>query len=213
MIYWAVRGAAAALCRLLFRFEIKGPRRLPETGGYIIAPVHRSYIDTFIAASLTKRRPVRYMGKSSYIPWWFAPLAHRLGAFPVDHDRMNRESVKKASEFLADGTPVVIFPEGTRRTGHEVVDLFEGVTFIAARAKVPVYPVGIAGTERAMPRGSARIRRTKVVAVIGEPLEFEGGGRSAVRDSTERLRVALQEVFDESRSYLEGGASRAPTSS
>ena len=66
--------------------------------------------------------------------------------------RRRRASSKRASS-------VGIFPEGTRHHAPGLDGLEEGAggtAFIALRAGVPVVPVGIDGTERIMPEGSAR---------------------------------------------------------
>ena len=74
----------------------------------------------------------------------------------------------------------MVFPEGTRRSGTVVEDLFEGAAFIAMRAGVPIIPVGIGGSERAMPKGTKVLRPVKVGMVIGTPIApaGPGGGRS-----------------------------------
>ena len=50
--------------RLCTRMTIEGREHLPTTGAFVLAPVHRSYIDTPIAACVTRRR-LRFMGKDS----------------------------------------------------------------------------------------------------------------------------------------------------
>ena len=64
-------------------------------------------------------------------------------------------------------------------------------------------PMGIAGTDYAMPGGSPLIRPVKVVMVVGKPIrppDFEGRvPRRSVDDLTERLRIGLQECFDEAQ--------------
>jgi len=79
---------------------------------------------------------------------------------------------------------------------------------------VPLVPVGIGGSEWAMPKGSRRIRPVKVVMVVGEPIlpppRSEAGrlSRRAVAEMTDRLGTELQELFD--RALREAG--RATTS-
>jgi hypothetical protein len=66
-------------------------------------------------------------------------------------------------------------------------------------------PVGIGGTERAMPVGSKVLHRVPVVMIIGEPIHPPaptGSGRvprRAVRELTAELHQALQKLFDEAR--------------
>ncbi|MFZ9720978.1 MAG: lysophospholipid acyltransferase family protein, partial [Ilumatobacteraceae bacterium] len=62
LAYVIVRDILALLCKVWFRYSISGREHLPAQGPYIIAPVHRSNIDTPLSAFLTRRR-VRFMGK------------------------------------------------------------------------------------------------------------------------------------------------------
>ena len=48
--YVVVRDLLAVLCKVWFRYSVSGREHLPRTGAYIIAPVHRSNIDTPLSA-------------------------------------------------------------------------------------------------------------------------------------------------------------------
>jgi 1-acyl-sn-glycerol-3-phosphate acyltransferase len=97
----------------------------------------------------------------------------------------------------------VLFPEGTRQSGPKVQDLFEGAAFVAARAGVPIIPVGIGGSEWAMPKGKRGIRPVKVAMVVGQPIPAperpESGrvARRAIAETSARLHAELQDLFDD----------------
>jgi 1-acyl-sn-glycerol-3-phosphate acyltransferase len=111
--------------------------------------------------------------------------------------------LRVCEEAVRGGEPVVLFPEGTRQSGPIVQPLFEGAAFVAARAGVPVLPVGIGGSEWAMPKGKKRIRPVKVVMVVGAvipaPERAPGSrvSRRSVAELTDQLAERLQELFDE----------------
>jgi len=200
--YGFCRGLVELVCRALWRVEVLDRHNLPAEGAYVIAPVHRSNIDTFLAGCLTRRR-IRFMGKDSLWKYrWSGALFSSLGAFPVHRGSPDREALRAAEEALKAGEPVVLFPEGTRQSGPKVQPLFEGAAFVAARVGVPIVPVGIGGSEWAMPKGSKLVRPVKVVMVVGEPLappeRGEGGrvSRRAVRQTTEDLAQSLQGLLD-----------------
>ncbi len=208
MFYRFVRALIYGAAKLLFRMEVHGREHVPATGAFVLAPgAHRSNIETFVVSLVTTRR-LRYMGKDSIwkhraADWFFSSL----GGFPINRAGADREALNQTLEIVAGGEPVVMFPEGTRRTGPtiEVEHMRDGAAYVAARAQIPIVPVGIGGSERVMPSGAKYIRPTKMVMVIGEPLSppplKESGrvSRSGVRTMTEDLRVRLQGLFDDAQ--------------
>ena len=201
--YAFARGLVELVCRVYWRVEIRDRSKLPKSGPYVIAPVHRSNVDTMLAGCLTRRR-VRFMGKDSLWKYgWSGALFSSLGGFPVHRGTPDREALRTCEEAVRGGEPVVLFPEGTRQHGPTLHPLFEGAAFVAARAGVPLVPVGIGGSEWAMPKGSRRISPVKVVMVVGDPIlpPVRGAGerlpRRAVAEMTEQLGVELQKLFDQ----------------
>ena len=89
----------------------------------------------------------------------------------------DREALRRCEEAVRAGEPVVLFPEGTRQSGPTVQPLFEGAAFVAARAGVPIVPVGIGGSEWAMPKARSGSRPVKVVMVVGPALAAHRPGR------------------------------------
>ena len=183
------------VCKVWFRFRVVGGENLPADEAYILAPVHRSYLDTPVGGMVTARRQ-RFLGKESL---W-----------------NNRVAGRFLTIVLERGEPMVMFPEGTRQYGPVVeADLMHaGPAFVAARAGVPIIPMGIAGTDYAMPGGSMFIRPVRVVMVVGEPIRppvVDGRiPRRMVDELTERLRVGLQECFDEAQRLAGRPALPAP---
>ena len=78
--------------------------------------------------------------------------------------------MRRCEALLARGEIVVLFPEGRRKDGPVVEDLFDGPAFVACRQRVPIVPVGIGGAERAMPIGSKMVWPRKIVLTVGEPI-------------------------------------------
>ena len=205
LLYGVLWSMVLALCKLLFRLRVEGKENFPP-GPFILSPVHRSFIDTPIAGMATSRR-LRFMGKESL--WENRPLGAFLtvlGGFPVERGTADRTALRAATDVLALGEPLVMFPEGTRRTGDRVRrdDMLDGPAFVAARAGVPIVPVGLGGTVRALPVGSFVPRPRRVVIVVGEPIAppAKVGGRvprRAVSEVTDRLFVELGDLYAEAR--------------
>jgi 1-acyl-sn-glycerol-3-phosphate acyltransferase len=203
--YGAIRGAFALLAKPYFRLEIHGREHVPTHGPFVLAPVHRSNLDFILVSAVTRTR-MRYMGKASIWKWrWGGKFVSMLGAFPVHRGSADREALRACLEVIENGEPLVMFPEGTRRSGPVVENLFDGPAYIAARAGAPLVPVGIGGSDKAMPVGAKFIRPHRIVLVVGAPIappRGDGTGRvrrRVVRELTERLRTSVQALYDEAR--------------
>lgn len=219
LLYRVVRLASALFSRAFWKLRVVGRDHVPPAGPFILAPVHRSNVDSILVADVTGRR-VRYMGKQemwkyAFSSWFFTSM----GGVPVDRGSADREALRTCTTLLRAGEPVVMFPEGQRRSGPVVEELYDGPAYLALRTGAPILPVGIGGSEPAMPKGARMVRPVPVTMVIGPPIwpvASDGGARAprrAVRELSERLRVELQRLFDEAedevRSRSAGPSSRS----
>lgn len=204
ILYFVVRNVIVGFCRLFWRLEVHGREHIPATGPFILSPVHRSNIDTPLVAACTSRR-VHYMGKQEM--WKYklsAAFFTAMGGIPVNRGAADRDALRKCVEVINHGEPLVIFPEGTRRSGPVVEEMFEGAAYVATKTGAPIVPVGIGGSEPAMPKGAKFIKPVKCVLVIGPPVHPEPGEagkapRRAVRELNGRLQAELQRLFDEAQ--------------
>src|SRR5688500_7637053 len=203
--YWTLRWVVLGLAKLLFRIEIVGTEKVPRNTPFVLAPVHRSNID-FLLCSLVRPRRMRYMGKASI--WKYrrpGRFFNMLGAFPVHRGTADRASLRTCMQVIENGEPLVMFPEGTRQAGPVVHEVFDGTAYVAARTGVPLVPLGIGGTEEAMPKGAKFIKPRKVALVVGDPIPMprgDGSGRvprRVLRELSEQLHTGVQEAFDEAR--------------
>jgi cytidylate kinase len=204
-LYHFCRRAIYMFARTFWRLDVIGTENLPRAGAYVVAPVHRSNVDTPLVACITTRR-MRFMGKDSL---WQHRAAARffsaLGGFPVHRGSADRDALRRCIEVIKGGEPLVVFPEGTRQSGSTVQDIFEGAAYIATRTGVPIVPVGIGGSEQAMPKGAKGLRPVKISIVVGKPIlptaaaEGRRGSRRGVRELTERLHGEVQVLFDEAQ--------------
>ena len=125
--------------------------------GVMIAPNHCRPSDPLLLSALTKEiGSPPYIMASAHLfrSRWLAWILPRVGAFSMNREGMDRESLKAATGILAEAKrPLVIFPEGViTRTNDRVIHLQEGISFLArsaakARAstggKVVIHPLAI----------------------------------------------------------------------
>jgi 1-acyl-sn-glycerol-3-phosphate acyltransferase len=206
IVRWIVAGGSCAA----YRATITGRERLPLTGGYVLAPSHRSMMDIPLVAWVTPRR-LRYMGKSSLfkipvLSWFFRVL----GGFPVERDGTDRKALRESIQMLQDGDILLVYPEGTRQSGPKIQPLQPGAAYLALRAGVPIVPVGIAGSEEILRTRASHIPRfAPVVMAIGEPIVTPARGKGVVpREQvdaiTAQLHDTLQELLNEAYEIRDG---------
>lgn len=128
------------ICRI--RVEVTGLEHIPP-GGAIIAAKHQSAFDTVVWLALLPA-PVYVLKKELLaVPvWgWFARRCGHVGVDRAGGGAALRRMVREAVARLAEGRPVVIFPEGTRTPPGQRRPYQPGVAALAAAARVPVVPV------------------------------------------------------------------------
>ncbi len=200
-LYRVIRAILVGFGKAFFRIRVEGVDNVPADGPFILAPIHRSNID-FLVVLLCAKRRMRYMAKDTlWKPGW-GRLWTALGGIPVSRGKADREALRTSIEVIESGEPLVMFPEGTRQQGPKVTPMFDGPAYVQARTGTPILPVGIGGSEAAMPKGARMLRPHKVTLVIGEPMpapQAEGSSkarRSSVKAQTAKLRDEIQRLFD-----------------
>ncbi len=170
------------------RLEVTGLDRIPP-GGAIIAAKHQSAFDTIVWLSLLPA-PVYVLKKELLsIPVW-GWLARRCGHVPVDRSAgaaALRGMVKAAKAALAEGRPVVIFPEGTRSAPGQRLPYQPGVAALALATGAPVVPAAT-DSGRFWGRRAFHKRSGTLHVSVLPPLP-EGLARSA-------LMAALEEAVE-----------------
>jgi 1-acyl-sn-glycerol-3-phosphate acyltransferase len=127
--------------------------------------------------------------------------------------------IEAAAEIARSGRPLAIFPEGCLSPGPELAPLRSGAVRIAATARIPIVPVGIAVSGEGIreiswpfgekPQTGRYLFHGWYVLRAGKPLLFdiEPEDRQAVNQCTARLAASMRELGAEARgilAFLEG---------
>ncbi|HWH94369.1 MAG TPA: 1-acylglycerol-3-phosphate O-acyltransferase [Baekduia sp.] len=185
-VYWIVRALFQPFFHIYFRMSRIGRDHIPSDGPVIFAANHRSFLDPFVIATMS-RRPLYYVAKKELfrrpLTAWFL---NSLGAFPIDRGNADADAMATAREILERGDAVLIFPEGTRIRPGTLGTPKRGVGRLALETGAPVVPVAVIGTETV--RRGWRIRPRKVEIRAGAPLRFP-----KVADPSSQLAGAVTE--------------------
>ena len=134
--------------KIFFRYKVIGAEHIPASGGVIIAANHISLWDPpLIGTSLN--RSIHFMAKeelfSNPIFKW---VITKLQSFPVRRGAPDRTAIRYAINLLKNGEVLGVFPEGTRSKTGELGKPEAGIDMIACKARVPIVPAAIIGTNR-----------------------------------------------------------------
>ena len=173
MIYWLSRTILLLFFKICFRYRARYTENLPKKGAFIIAGNHLSFLDPMAAGFTVKRRVCFLARESLFHNRLFSMWGHSVGAIPIKRGRFDLSAMKGSLERLRQGYVVAFFPEGTRSRDGSVKDPKGGVGFLAAKAGVPIVPVFIKGSDKALPSHAIFIRLKPIETRVGRPVSPE----------------------------------------
>ena len=192
------------LYRLVFRGRTEGRDQVPVEGALVVIANHGSHLDPPLLAHALGR-PVAFMAKAELfrVPL-FGRLIRACGAYPVSRGTGDRAAIRTASERLRRGWAIGLFLDGTRRADGRVHAPQLGAALLAARCGVPLLPVAIINSHRALGPQGGGLRLVPVHVRIGTPIPPPA---SPGRDELERVTGAAQEQIN---ALLDQGLIQAP---
>jgi 1-acyl-sn-glycerol-3-phosphate acyltransferase len=195
--YYVCRPIVRIILFLLIRWRVSGRENIPEQGPVLVISNHLSLADPPLL-NLAIDRPVRYMAKKQLFRFRVLGYFIRgLGAFPVHRGRPDRKAFRQAEEVLAQGSTLVIFPEGTRSRSGQLRHAFSSPTLIALRSGVPILPVGITGTEK-LEHVTGLLSRPRVTVNIGRPFHLPTtASKSTKTELTNYIMGRIAEILPE----------------
>ena len=175
-----------------WKVRVTGRDRLPWRGPAVLVANHASLIDILVLFALF--RPYKWVSKAENFKLPFVGWNMRLNGY-VPLRRGDRESVvamlDRCGKLLGRGNPVLFFPEGTRTKDGELQPFKDGAFELAVEHGVPVIPIAVHGTGRALPKhGMVLEDHVDCHVEILAPLRADAfGGAAGLRD-TARSRIA-----------------------
>lgn len=144
-VIWFLRSVAFLERTVLgLRYEVRGMENLPS-GPIIVAPKHQSAWETMKLHLMLHDPAIVLKQELMKIPLW-SRIAYRLDCIVIDRNagaRALRSLLSSAKKVLAQGRPVVIFPQGTRVKPGAAAPYLPGVAALYAHAKVPLVPMAL----------------------------------------------------------------------
>lgn len=169
IVYWAFKWE---LFQSGAKIEVAGIENIPE-GAVLFAPNHRSYFDILLLHTTSTKRPgfvaKAEMDKFPLLNWWMRNI--RCIFLDRKDIKSGVQMIKEGAEILKNGHSMVIFAEGTRNQGREMLPFKEGSMKMAEKAGCPIIPVTIMNSDQLLEvRSGFDIRKAKVKVIYGEPI-------------------------------------------
>jgi acyl-[acyl-carrier-protein]-phospholipid O-acyltransferase/long-chain-fatty-acid--[acyl-carrier-protein] ligase len=127
------------LVRCFYRVTALGTDTLPK-GGFLLLPNHITWVDA-IVLQVACPRSIRYIiDEEFYRKPILHPFLRQLRCIPID-TRHSHSAIRAATEKIAEGEVVCLFPEGQLERAGTLLRLRRGYELIARHANAMVVPV------------------------------------------------------------------------
>ena len=180
------------------RVKVSGLERLDRSRQYVFMSNHRSAADIVAIGWALWDYQIRFVAKKELLRvpvfgWGLWALKN------IIIDRSNHvqavRSYAVAGQRIRRGISVVVFPEGTRGEGDELLPFKKGGFVLALETGTPIAPVALVGTSQVMPKNSMRVESGEVEVRIGEPIETADWKLHDRGKLTEMLKEKIAELM------------------
>jgi 1-acyl-sn-glycerol-3-phosphate acyltransferase len=221
--YNTYRLALRAQLRGVNDLDVQGTENLPTDGGFILAANHQSWLDVSSIIASSPRR-IHFVAKAEFASWRIMRHLVRLSESLFVRRGGDEQGLQNIADSLRNGWAVGIFPEGTI-PGEEDIPRHKidprtgllpgktGAVRLAIRSGVPIVPVGISGTGRALPpEVYPRLellrmpQPTPVTVRFGTPIYYDQHSagnlsKEKYRELTDELMLAISQLVDHRANY------------
>lgn len=166
--YWA-----RFTCMLfLMRIKVSGRENIDPKTSYVFVANHQGAYDIWsIYGSLNhnfKWLMKKELEKIAMVGW----ACKCAGQVFVDDSSISgiKETIAASEKTLRNGMSLVIFPEGSRSWDGKMIPFKRGAFMLAGEFKLPVVPITIDGSFKAMPRSTYNMTPSTIRLTIHKPI-------------------------------------------
>lgn len=170
ILYYTGWSLTRVISKLVFRIKVTGQEHFPQSGGFILATNHISWYDPLLVGSWAPRQVYFFAKQELFANKLFGGIIRRTNALPVRRGTIDRTALEMSGQVIKNGYGLTIFPEGTRSKKDGFLDPKPGVGLLAVRAKCPVVPGYVYGSNRLM---DCLWGRKRMRIAYGEPFPAE----------------------------------------
>lgn len=171
--YWPAHIWSRIVCMMWFvRVKVEGRENIDPKTSYVFVANHQGAFDIWSIYGYLNHN-FKWLMKASLEKIFMVGWACRKsGHVFVDDTNLGsiRRTITESEEKLKDGMSLVIFPEGSRTWDGGMIPFKRGAFMLAAEFRLPVVPITINGSFRAMPRTSYNATPGRITLTIHPPI-------------------------------------------
>jgi 1-acyl-sn-glycerol-3-phosphate acyltransferase len=193
------------ILNIIARIELTGIDNLPAYEGFVIAGNHIGRLDAALPYYLLDRPDIIVMVAEKYQKYAFTRWLTRLvnGIF-IDRYKADVGALRQVLRRLQEGGILTMTPEGTRSKSGNLIEARPGGIFLAWKARVPILPVAITGTEDAIVKERLKhFKRLHIKIAVGHAFTLpptDGMNRDALmQEFTDEVMCRIAALLPEGR--------------
>lgn len=183
--------------KIFHRFRVSGLEHVPRSGAFLLASNHVSFFDP-PALGCRVPRDLHYFARKSLFKGFLGKLITALNSIPVDRGSSDVSSFKKALKVLEKGSPLLVFPEGTRSLDGSLQTAKAGIGLLAIKAGVPILPARVMGGFEILGKGRSWPKIGHRLTIVYGPLlqiqNLDSGPKTEKR--SQKVADAIIEAID-----------------
>lgn len=197
--YWPAHFWSRCVCFFwCIRIKVNGRQNIDAKTSYVFVANHQGAFDIWTVYGYLNHNFKWLMKKSLEKIFLVGHACKSAGHIFVDDSSLSsiRETITESEQTLQHGMSLVIFPEGSRTRDGKMIPFKRGAFMLASEFKLPVVPITIDGSFKAMPRSTYNVTPTTIIMTIHKPIYPEARGfntKKLMAQCREDIQSALPE--------------------
>lgn len=202
--YYPPKIWSRCVCLLWFvRIKIVGRENIDDKTSYVFVANHQGAFDIWAIYGYLNHNFKWLMKKGLEKIFLVGYACKCAGHVFVDDSNIAgiKDTISHAEKSLKGGMSLVIFPEGSRTWDGKMRPFKRGAFMLAGEFKLPVVPISIDGSFKAMPRTTYNVTPTTITLTIHKPIYPGERGfvtKKLMSDCFEQINSSLSEEYKQS---------------
>lgn len=171
------------------KINVSGLENIPKDQTVLFVSNHQSNFDIPLLMSsidvpkgfIAKKELAKWPGVSTWMKYMQCTFMDR------DNVRKSAESIVEGINILKSGYSMVIFPEGTRSKGGEPHEFKAGSFKLALKSKVPIVPITIDGSYKALEANNNRIKASTINITVHPSIDVTALSKEEIAELPNRV--------------------------